>query len=126
VPLDLYTVILDLPTPALRARIEARVEVMMAAGFLDEVRALRAAGFGPARALQALGYRQLGQHLDGACTLAEAIAETKSATFSYARRQRTWFRKEPATLRAETAPEPDTLADVIRAWACAPDPIQAG
>jgi tRNA dimethylallyltransferase len=125
-PLRLYTVILDPPTPALRPRIEARVGAMMEAGFLDEVRALRAAGFGGTRALQALGYRQLGAHLDGRATLEEAVAETRQATFAYARRQRTWFRKETAALRAEVAPDPEMLSNRIAAWACDPDPIQAG
>jgi tRNA dimethylallyltransferase len=99
---------------------------MMAAGFLDEVRALRAAGFGSTRALQALGYRQLGGYLDGAGTLEEAVAETKRTTFAYARRQRTWFRKETATLRAEVPPDADALAADIARWACHPDLIQAG
>jgi tRNA dimethylallyltransferase len=125
-PLRIHAVILELPTPALRARIEGRVDQMMAAGFLDEVRALRAAGYGATRALQALGYRQLGAALDGAGTLDDAVAETKRTTFAYARRQRTWFRKESAALRAETPPDADELAPAIARWACDPDPIQAG
>ena len=52
---------------------------------------------------QALGYRQLGQHLDGALPLAEAVEQTKRATVAYARRQRTWFRKEPAAMRVAGA-----------------------
>jgi tRNA dimethylallyltransferase len=119
-PLRLYTVILDPPLAELRSRIDARVRAMMAGGFLDEVRGLRAAGFGATRALQGLGYRQLGAHLDGACALEEAVRETERATLAYARRQRTWFRREPATLRAETAVAPEPLAEAIRAWTCAP------
>jgi tRNA dimethylallyltransferase len=125
-PLRLYTIVFDMPTPALRARIEGRVDAMMAAGFLEEVRALRAAGFGATRALQALGYRQLGQHLDGALPLAQAVADTKATTVAYARRQRTWFRKEPATLRAGDPPDPEALATSIAAWACSPAADQAG
>ncbi|HXU82543.1 MAG TPA: tRNA (adenosine(37)-N6)-dimethylallyltransferase MiaA [Polyangia bacterium] len=125
-PLDLYTVVFDMPTPALRARITARVEAMMAAGFLDEVRALRAAGLGATRALQALGYRELGRHLDGALSLPEAVAEIQRTTTAYARRQRTWFRKEAATLRAEVPPDADALAAAIAAWACDRPPNQAG
>jgi tRNA dimethylallyltransferase len=98
-PLSLYTVLLDPPLPALRPAIAARVGAMMAAGFLDEVRALRAAGHGAARALAGLGYRQLGEHLDGAIGLAEAVEQTTRATVAYARRQRTWFRKEHAHMR---------------------------
>jgi tRNA dimethylallyltransferase len=119
-PLRLYGVIFDMPTPELRARIEARVEAMMAAGFLEEVRGLRAVGFGQTRALQALGYRELGLCLDGALTLEAAVAETKRTTVAYARRQRTWFRKEQATLRAESAPDPAAVADAVARWAGRP------
>ena len=88
-------IVLDPPLAELRARIEKRVGEMMAAGFLDEVRALRAAGYGPSlRPLQALGYQPLGAHLDGACSLDQAVSDTITATVDYARRQRTWFRKD--------------------------------
>ena len=97
--------LLDPPLAALRARITARVDQMISAGFLDEVRALRAAGYGPAlKPLQALGYRQLGAVLDGTLSSADAVAETVQATFAYARRQRTWFRKQEAAHRFEDEP----------------------
>jgi tRNA dimethylallyltransferase len=103
-PADLAptVLLLDPPIATLRERIKTRVDQMIAAGFLDEVRALRAAGYGPAlKPLQALGYRQLGDVLDGKATLADAVAETVQATFGYARRQRTWFRKQDAARRFE-------------------------
>jgi len=106
-PADLAPTVLmfDPPLATLRARITARVEQMISAGFLDEVRALRAAGYGPAlKPLQALGYRQLGAVLDGTMSLADAVAETVQATFAYARRQRTWFRKQEAACRFEAEP----------------------
>ena len=109
-PWNLFVVILDYPLARLRPLIHGRVERMMAAGFLSEVEALRKAGFGQTRALAALGYKQLGQHLDGRLTLEEAVAQTKTATSAYARRQRTWFRREPADLRAPEPPDPDALA----------------
>jgi tRNA dimethylallyltransferase len=56
-----------------------------------------------------LGYKQLGLHLDGQLTLEEAVVQTKSATSAYARRQRTWFRREPADVRASSPPDPDAL-----------------
>jgi tRNA dimethylallyltransferase len=97
--------LLDPPLPVLRQRIAARIDEMMAAGFLDEVRALRAAGYGPGlRSMQALGYQQLGAVLDGTCTLAEAVAEIGRVTAAYARRQRTWFRKQAAARRFESEP----------------------
>jgi len=106
-PADLAPTVLVLEPPlaSLRARITARVEQMIAAGFLDEVRALRAAGYGPAlKPLQALGYKQLGAVLDGAASLADAVTETIAATVAYARRQRTWFRKQEAARRFEDEP----------------------
>ncbi len=108
--------VLDPPLPELRARIEARARQMFDDGFVDEVRALRAAGYGPSlKPLQALGYQQVGALLDGACTEAEARAATIAATISYARRQRTWFRKEAATARLPSAPAVDDLAGALAA-----------
>jgi tRNA dimethylallyltransferase len=115
-PLRLYTIVLSPPAGELRARIEARVASMVEAGFLDEVRALRAAGFGATRALQAIGYRQLGLHLDGTLTLDDAVADIRRATFAYARRQKTWFRKEPVTVRLEQPADSAAIAAGIAAW----------
>lgn len=107
--------VLDPPLDDLRARIASRVDAMMAAGFLDEVRRLRAAFGADARPLRAaLGYQQLGEHLDGGTTLEAAAAATKAATVAYARRQRTWFRRQPGAWRAARAPEP---GEVVRRWA---------
>jgi tRNA dimethylallyltransferase len=114
-PADLAArvLVLDPPLAELRARIEARARAMFAAGFVDEVRALRAAGYGPAlRPLQALGYQQVGALLDGACTRDEALAATIAATVAYARRQRTWFKKEAAAARLEAPPAADRLGSL--------------
>jgi len=89
-----WAVMLSPPLPTLRALIEQRVDQMMALGFLTEVESLRAEHGKEAQALGALGYKQLGAHLDGLIPLPQAVAETKTATVAYARRQRTWFRKE--------------------------------
>jgi tRNA dimethylallyltransferase len=115
-PVDLRAsvVVLDPPLPQLRQRIEARVSQMLAAGFEAEVQALRAAGYGPAlRPLQALGYRQLGAYLDGACNLPVAVADTVTATVAYARRQRTWFRKEAAAARLPADPPVAEVAGAL-------------
>lgn len=115
-PLRMFSVLLDFDLDYLRPRISARVDAMMAAGFLDEVRALRAAGYGGARALQGLGYKQLGEHLDGRIDLDAAVAATKSATIAYARRQRTWFRREDINLRAYQTIYAEPLSRLIRGW----------
>jgi tRNA A37 N6-isopentenylltransferase MiaA len=55
-------------------------------------------------------------HLDGTLTLGAAVAETKSATAAYARRQRTWFRSEDINLRSYQPLGPTALARLIRGW----------
>jgi tRNA dimethylallyltransferase len=106
--------LLDPPLAASRARIAARVGAMMAAGFLDEVRTLHAAGYGPTlRPLQALGYQQMGAVLAGRLSLAAAGEETVRATAAYARRQRTWFRKEPAAARFTEPPTAEAALAIL-------------
>ncbi len=87
---------LRLPRPLIDARIDARYDVQLAAGFLDEVRALRTHARGLSRtARQALGYAELIDHLDGRCSLDEALARAKHRTHRFARRQERWFRRDP-------------------------------
>lgn len=77
--------------------IDARAGRMWKAGLVEEVRRLRAAGFGAdLPALRSLGYRQALAHLQGRLSEAEALADMQRATRRYARRQLTWFRREPA------------------------------
>ena len=78
------------------ARIERRVDLMWAAGMLDEVRALDARGLRQGRtASRAIGYSQALRQLDGDLDEAAAKAETAIATRQFARRQRAWFRPDP-------------------------------
>lgn len=81
----------------LHQRIARRFELMMAAGFLEEVRQLRNRGdLSPdLPALRAVGYRQLWQHLEGECSLEEALQRGVAATRQLAKRQLTWLRKWP-------------------------------
>ncbi len=80
----------------LHARIALRFDEMLAIGFLDEVRALRAAGdLGTdLPAMRAVGYRQALEHLDGRATAAEFRAHAIAATRQLAKRQITWLRSE--------------------------------
>jgi tRNA dimethylallyltransferase len=76
-------------------RIVRRVDRMWAAGLVDEVRALEAAGLREGRtASRALGYQQVLASFAGACTDEEARAETARATRRFARRQDSWFRRD--------------------------------
>lgn len=83
----------------LHAAIEQRFCQMMAAGFLDEVQALRARGDLNAAlpSIRAVGYRQLWEHLDGRGSLSEAVERGVVATRQYAKRQITWLRSEADT-----------------------------
>jgi tRNA dimethylallyltransferase len=102
----------------LRARIEARVDAMFAAGLVAETRALLARGLARNRtAMQALGYRQVIEHLRGERDLAATIALVKTRTWQFARRQRTWFRHQlPAQILAVSAGESaDSVAGRIAA-----------
>jgi tRNA dimethylallyltransferase len=82
---------------ALYARINARVEAMIESGWPDEVRKLIAAGVPPeAKPFQFIGYTELGEHLEGRVALDAATKEIQQATRRFAKRQITWFRKEPA------------------------------
>jgi tRNA dimethylallyltransferase len=89
------TVGLRMPRDVLDARIAARVDTMWAAGFVEEVRALREVGLAQGRtASRALGYAQVLAFLSGALTEGAARAETVRATRRFARRQLAWFGRD--------------------------------
>jgi tRNA dimethylallyltransferase len=93
---DVVQIGLDIDRPRLNERIAARVDAMWAAGLVDEVRRLAARGLRDGlTASRALGYRQVLTFLDGEATEEEAYAETVTATRRFARRQDSWFRRDP-------------------------------
>jgi tRNA dimethylallyltransferase len=101
----------------LDARIDARYEAQLTAGFVAEVEALLARPGGLSRtAGQALGYRELADHLGGGSTLDEAMAQARTRTRRFARRQQRWFRRDPRLVWVEAghnalAPVDDLLRD---------------
>jgi tRNA dimethylallyltransferase len=87
---------LALPRPELDGRIAARVDRMWQAGFEAEVKGLVARGLREGKtASRALGYRQMLRYLDGELTLDQARIDTIKATRRFARRQESWFRRDP-------------------------------
>ena len=98
----------------LRPRIRDRTAAMFDAGLVDEVRALLDAYPETGTALQAIGYKEVVTHLAGRSTLQEAQLAVTIATLQYARRQRTWFRKEPEARRIPTTAE--RAEDELRVW----------
>ncbi|MGH9102752.1 MAG: tRNA (adenosine(37)-N6)-dimethylallyltransferase MiaA, partial [Acidimicrobiales bacterium] len=84
------------PTAELDRRIDRRVGQQLSDGWLAEVRALAGRPAGLSRtARQALGYRELLAHVEDGAPLDVAVGETKRRTRSFARRQRSWFRRDP-------------------------------
>ena len=91
-PFTIVKVGLELPREQLYARINERLDKMMAQGLLAEVEQLY-----PHRKLknlQTVGYAELFDYLDGKCSLAEAVDKIKQHSRNYAKRQLTWFKKD--------------------------------
>ncbi len=84
---------LTLERDRLYARADLRLEQMMAQGFLEEVQHLLDMGYDRTLpSMSGLGYDQLAAHLQGECSLEEAVQTTRTATHDFIRRQITWFR----------------------------------
>lgn len=103
------------PDAVLRSRIEARIDVMLASGLIEEVEALLAQGVAAdCRPMRAVGYREVGLYLRGALGKAELKAAMAKSSWAYARRQRTWLRQEadvqPLAMQGDAS-------DVLRAGA---------
>jgi tRNA dimethylallyltransferase len=91
---------LDLPSEELYRRIDARVDAMMEAGFVEEVKGLLARGYRPELpAMSGIGYRQVCQYLAGETSLEDAVARAKTETHRLARHQRNWFRRDDRRIR---------------------------
>lgn len=87
---------LEYPRAELYARIDRRVEEMIAAGLVSEVERLLASGFRDAvTARQAIGYKELVPVIEGDRPLPDAVEEIQRSTRRYAKRQLTWFRADP-------------------------------
>lgn len=87
---------LSMPRAALYARVEARVDEMMARGLVEEVRRLLDQGVDAAcTSMQAIGYKEMVAYLKGECSLEEAVARIKQNTRRFVKRQLSWFRRDP-------------------------------
>ncbi|HEX5690116.1 MAG TPA: tRNA (adenosine(37)-N6)-dimethylallyltransferase MiaA, partial [Roseiflexaceae bacterium] len=96
-PFQARTLWLTLPAPELYARIDERVDAMVAEGLVEEVRGLVDRGYGwQLPAMSGLGYREFQPYFEGASTLEQAIERLKFDTHAFARRQPNWFRRLPA------------------------------
>ncbi len=107
---------LTMPRPQLYRAIEERVEIMMARGFFEEVQGLLRRGYSRSTpGMQVLGYRQLAACIDGELALEAAVAEIKKETRRLAKRQLTWFRRDPRIIWLNGAEKGlEELAETIR------------
>lgn len=95
-PYNFACFVLDMPRDVLYQRIDRRVDIMRESGLTDEVRALAKRGLSVSdNSMQAIGYRQLLMYLNGELTEDEAYEKIKLETRHFAKRQLTWFRREP-------------------------------
>jgi tRNA dimethylallyltransferase len=95
--------VLSPPREALYATINRRTEAMFDAGLVDEVRDLVARGYREAAPMGSVGYVQALALAEGRLSCEEAIAQAAQMTRKYAKRQWTWFRKEPGAVECDPA-----------------------
>jgi tRNA dimethylallyltransferase len=112
---------LTLDRPTLGRRLQARAEAMVGAGLLDEVQRLLSCGYAPAlSALQGIGYRQFVEVALGRLETGRALEMMQRETVRYAKRQMTWFAREPDLewLDVAAAGGPEGVAAAIEARIC--------
>lgn len=115
-PVALRKIGLTLPRALLYDHIGSRVEAMVARGWIDEVRGLLGSGLDRScPAFQAIGYSHWVRHLAGELPLDRAVREIQMATRRYAKRQETWFRKDPA-VEWHDARELDSILPALIRW----------
>ena len=92
-------------------RIEKRVDLMMAEGLLEEARKLYT--YRELNSLQTVGYKELFSHFDGKISLSEAVGEIKKNTRRFAKRQLTWYRRDPKILWFSHDTEPAMILEKL-------------
>jgi tRNA dimethylallyltransferase len=110
---------LTMPRPLLYARIDDRIDAMLATGFLPEVQGLLDRGYSPnLPALSAIGYPEIVAHLQGSISLEEAIRRIRRRTRQFVRRQANWFKGQDQNIRwFEVGAEMvDEMENSIRDW----------
>lgn len=107
---------LNPPRPQLASRIRERTRRMFEQGLLEEVQGLLEQGVPPdAKALESIGYKEALECIRGRISAVEAVERTVTATRQYAKRQMTWFRREPAVIWLPGfGDDPSTAAAALR------------
>jgi len=120
-PTTYQTIILGLmrPRAELYARIDERIQAMLASGLVEEVQILLKRGYSPdLPTLSAIGYHEIISYLQGNTPLEEAVAQIKRRTRVFVRRQANWFRpNDPSIDWFDVTPGVvDEMESVVRAW----------
>ncbi|MFC1669882.1 tRNA (adenosine(37)-N6)-dimethylallyltransferase MiaA [Spirochaetota bacterium] len=100
----------------LRDRIDKRVDEMIENGFVEEVKSIREKGYGPElKSMNSIGYKEINMYIDGINNLNETVNSIKTETKKYAKRQRTWFRKNKEIQMFQVG-ETNNIEDMVSSW----------
>jgi len=94
-------------------RIEKRIDFMIEQGLIEEVKQILEKYHTFPTAMQGLGYKEVGEYLEGSCTKEEMIEKIKKETRHYAKRQLTWFRKNKETIWLDGEKSTDENVSII-------------
>ncbi len=112
--IDTFLIAIKREREELRDRINQAVEAYVEAGWIDEIRRLQKSGISwDAPAMTSIGYRELGTYIRGECSIEEAIERTKRATWQYAKRQITWFKRDK---RIHWVKDEDEAEKLVAKW----------
>ncbi|HEX7973108.1 MAG TPA: tRNA (adenosine(37)-N6)-dimethylallyltransferase MiaA, partial [Anaerolineales bacterium] len=118
-PYRLLILGLNRPRSELYARIDARIQSMLEAGFVGEVQSLLERGYSPdLPTLSAIGYREIIAYLQGDLTLDEAVTQIRRATRVFVRRQANWFKPDDPQIRwFQAGAQPvNEMEETVRDW----------
>lgn len=115
-PYNLEYYVLTMDRAALYSRINLRVDIMVKNGLIEEVESLKAMGYSNhMQSMKGIGYKEILSYLEGETTLDEAVELIKKGSRNYAKRQLTWFRKDPRVkwIDKDEFDSDDEIADYI-------------
>lgn len=109
---------LTMEREVLYGRINDRVDLMMEAGLLDEVKRLYDMNIRDSQSIQAIGYKELYEYLDGKVPLPQAVEQLKQNSRRYAKRQLTWFRNKMSVSWTDMTPPVDIEQKIKEIFEC--------
>lgn len=118
-PYNVLRIGLKMPREKLYTKIDARIEAMIDAGFVEEVRSLLSGGIEPnSVAMSAIGYKQIAEYVLGKTTLDEAVVQIRRLTRQFVRRQANWFKaNDPQIHWLDASPNVgNKMVSIIEAW----------